>query len=86
MRMLCLLFYSIGCESEIVPTGNGITYIWQASVPGTTANFICPLSSNVVVTRFCSIAGWDSFDNEGCGNTSEISNQLDNVFNNVISN
>ena len=80
------IFTSVGCESETVPTTSGITYIWQTSIPGTTANFTCPLNSNTIVSRVCSITGWDSFDNEGCGNSSEVSNQLDNVFNNVIIN
>ena len=74
----------LGCESEIVSTTSGLTYIWQTSSPGTTANFTCPFDSNTVVTRECSITGWDSFDNKGCGNSTEISNQLDKVFNNVI--
>lgn len=62
---------------------SGITYIWPMTTSGVTANFTCPLSSDAVVTRHCGITGWEPFDDEGCGNSNEVSSQLNKAFNNV---
>ena len=72
-----------GCESEMVETDSGITYVWPATAPGFSANFSCPLDSNVVVSRACGSAGWELFDENACGDSDEVNNQLDTIFNNV---
>ena len=71
------------CESEAVETDSGITYFWPATAPGFTANFSCPLNSTILVTRACGNMGWVHFDEEACGDSDQVNNQLDNVFNNV---
>ena len=71
------------CESEEVETDSGITYFWPAVAPGFIANFSCPLNDTILVTRACGSAGWEQFDEEACGDSDQVNNQLDNVFNNV---
>ena len=71
------------CESENVQSPSGIVYFWPMTTPGNTANFTCPLNNDVVETRFCRETGWEPFDDEACGNSNEVSAQLNEAFNNV---
>ena len=86
---VCIIHYSVilnsflVCESESVQTSSGIVYVWPMTTPGNTANFTCPLNSDVVETRLCRETGWDTFDEEACGNSNEVSDQLNAAFNNV---
>ena len=71
-----------GCPPETVPTESGITYVWEQSVPGRTAQFMCPLNS-IVATRRCVDMGWEPFDQQSCGTFSDVVDQFASLFDNV---
>ena len=72
------------CEAEVVMSETGTTYVWPPTHDGDVANFLCPLSPMVTVSRRCGAGRvWQVFNAEACGVVNEQLNRLNNSFNNV---
>ena len=72
------------CDNETISTESGTTYYWPETPSGDVAIFTCPLNTEVVTTRNCSVEGvWLSFNEEACDGISEQLNKLNDSFTNV---
>ena len=72
------------CDAETVSIEFGIAYSWPRTLGGETASVTCPVDSNVIVMRNCSMEGlWQTFPEDGCETVNEQLDRLDSSFTNV---
>ena len=67
MLFYFLVYTAKNCTAETILSESGISYTWPMTSGGETVTLICPLNSDIIVTRNCSGEGlWLNIVDDGC--------------------